>query len=60
MSSFLVAHNVNKLEVFPGEQQLVEVVQVDFGALVTLQSQYQSRNDCPLLFYPGHKMKEKC
>lgn len=36
VSSFLVAHDVNQLQVFPGEQHAVEVVQVDVNALVIL------------------------
>lgn len=36
VSSFLVAHDVDELQVVPGEQQAVEVVQVEFGALVVL------------------------
>ena len=58
MGSFLVAHDVHQLQVFPGEQQAVEVVQVDVGALVILQSVLQSGNDRPLLFNPVDKMKE--
>lgn len=36
VSSFLVAHDVNQLQVFPGEQQAVEVVQVDVSTVVIL------------------------
>lgn len=45
VSFFLVAHNVNQFEVFPGEEQAVEVVQVDICALVVLESVQESGND---------------
>lgn len=57
MGSFLVAHDVHQLQVLPGEQQAVEVVQVDVGAPVILQSLQQSGNDRPLLFNPATKKK---
>lgn len=34
VSSFVVAHDVHQLEVLPGEEQAVEVVQVDVGTFV--------------------------
>lgn len=58
-----MAHDVDQLQVVPGEQQAVEVVQVDLGALVTLQSFQQGGNDGPLLLNPGDptkKKKKKC
>lgn len=58
MSSLLVANDVNQLQVLPGEQQAVEVVQVDVSALVILQSFQQSGNNRPLLLNSGH-MKRK-
>lgn len=55
MRSFLVAHDVHQLQVLPGEQQAVEVVQVDVGALGILKSFQQGGNDRPLLLNPGQK-----
>lgn len=53
-----MANDVNQLQVLPGEQQAVEVVQVDVSALVILQSFQQSGNNRPLLLNSGH-MKRK-
>lgn len=47
-----MADDVDQLQVFPREQELVEVVQVDVSAPVILQSFQQSGNNCPLLFNP--------
>lgn len=52
-----MADDVDQLQVFPREQELVEVVQVDVSAPVILQSFQQSGNNCPLLFNPGNKLK---
>lgn len=52
-----MADDVDQLQVFPCEQELVEVVQVDVSAPVILQSFQQSGNNCPLLFNPGNKLK---
>lgn len=52
VSTFVMAHDVNQLQVLPGEQQAVEVVQVDIFALVILESFQQSGNDGPFLFNP--------
>lgn len=51
-----MADDVDQLQVFPREQELVEVVQVDVSAPVILQSFQQSGNNCPLLFNPGNKL----
>lgn len=52
-----MADDVDQLQVFPREQELVEVVQVDVSAPVILQSFQQSGNNCPLLFNSGNKLK---
>lgn len=59
VGSFLVAHDVNQLQVLPCEQQAVEVGQVDISRLVILQSFSQSWNDGPLLLYPGYKIEKR-
>lgn len=49
-----MAHDMNQLQVVPGEQQAVEVVQVEAGQVVLLQYFLQSGND-HVLFNPGCK-----
>lgn len=58
VGSFFVTHDVNQLEVFSGEQQAVEVVQVDVGICVISQHFQQSGDDCPLLLDPGRETEE--
>ncbi|TNN45843.1 hypothetical protein EYF80_043968 [Liparis tanakae] len=57
--SLLVAHDVHQLQVLRGEQQAVEVEQVDVAALVALQSVQQGGDDRPLLLNPGHEKRRR-
>lgn len=58
VSFLLVAHDVNELQVFCGEEQPVEVVQVHLRLAVPLQSSQQSGDDGPPLLNPGGRRKD--
>ena len=49
-----MAHDVHQLQVVCGEQQAVEVGEVDGAALVVLHGLHQRRDHCPLLLNPAH------
>jgi len=52
MGPFLMADNVNQLEILSCEEQFVEIIHVYISALTILQCLSECRDHSPLLFYP--------
>lgn len=52
MGPFLMADDVNQLEILSCEQQFVEIIHVYISALITIQCLSECRDHSPLLFYP--------